>query len=197
VPFSTDDNGDSSGAKLVTERRQATDDDIFGGIESTPGASADVNAPVQAPPQALYELVMLPEKRQPFVTLLDKFFDKLTTFVMKEHQQLVQVEKHNRDLLMTKGELSTNAQEEYEKTRNAFFKLHQNFIQLAELMDKDVPELPEEEKTSRVPDATPLSRESAGLAALEAANLEDKDTGVWDDEDQKNLYENIPDLKVC
>jgi regulator of nonsense transcripts 2 len=63
---------------------------------------------------------------------------------------LKQKEKENQEILQTKGELSQEEQNEYSKMRKAYDKLLNNITTLATLMNKDLPNLPEEENTTRL-----------------------------------------------
>jgi regulator of nonsense transcripts 2 len=173
------------------------DDELFSAV------STEASAPRNSAPVAMEEWesdplvveILSSEKSQPFVSVIEKFFDKMCQYMLKEYASLRKIEKANHELLITKGEVSQSGQEEYEKQKQSFFKLQNNMIQLAELMDKDLPELPDEDKTTRV---VSQSSENTGATGDSGASA-DADTGteesLWDDEDTKILYETLPDLK--
>eukprot|EP01122_Echinamoeba_exundans_P016290 TRINITY_DN8213_c0_g1_i1.p1 TRINITY_DN8213_c0_g1~~TRINITY_DN8213_c0_g1_i1.p1 ORF type:complete len:1396 (+),score=384.70 TRINITY_DN8213_c0_g1_i1:24-4190(+) len=176
------------------------DDELFSAV------STESSAPRNVAPVAMEEWesdplvveILSAEKSQPFVSVIEKFFDKMCQYMLKEYASLRKIEKANHELLVTKGEVSQSGQEEYEKQKQSFFKLQNNMIQLAELMDRDLPELPDEDRTTRV--VTASSDSSAGTSTMENGTSADaseagSEEALWDDEDTKILYEALPDLK--
>lgn len=64
-------------------------------------------------------------------------------------QELLQVEQQNRRLLQTRGELSQERMTLAENLAVSLSKLLANAQQMAELLDEDVPVLPEDSKLVR------------------------------------------------
>lgn len=170
------------------------DDELFSAVSTESPAPNRKAAPTeQWESDAKVMEILTNEKRQPFVTVIERFFDKMCQYLLKEFATLRKVEKQNHELLITKGEVSQTGQEEYEKQKQSFFKLQNNMIQLAELMDRDLPDLPDEEKTTRV---THVKDSGAGGSSETAQDANDSgEDPLWDDEDTRSLYEVLPDLK--
>eukprot|EP00029_Vermamoeba_vermiformis_P002932 TRINITY_DN1329_c0_g1_i5.p1 TRINITY_DN1329_c0_g1~~TRINITY_DN1329_c0_g1_i5.p1 ORF type:complete len:1191 (+),score=394.25 TRINITY_DN1329_c0_g1_i5:17-3589(+) len=128
--------------------------------------------------------------REMFTKLVDAYYTRACNYLLKEHQALRAKERENRETQQTKGELSKEVQEEYSKMRQAYDKVLANVMSLAELLQKNLPALPEEESTTRI------SEVSVTLATFAKPDDSYKDEPLWEDDDQRTFYEVYPDLKA-
>jgi regulator of nonsense transcripts 2 len=133
------------------------------------------------------EEYMPKEMKQNFLTLLDSFYENVCAFLVKEHAALRQKERENRDILQTKGELSQEEQNEYSKMRKAYDKLLNNITNLATLLNKDLPNLPEENMTRLTSDGD--------VVTVTLQKKESELPPLWEDENERLFYEVFPDLK--
>ncbi len=133
----------------------------------------------------------LPKARQAACrNLLKEYYSSLCRHVIKDHKELKAMEKQNRKILQTKGELSGERKEKYEGMHSSFQKLLANTCIFADLLDEDIPELPEDEKN--------LDDELMGLDVfnpLKAEYTYEGDSSLFEDDDTRMFYENLPDLK--
>ncbi|XP_042223985.1 regulator of nonsense transcripts 2-like isoform X2 [Homarus americanus] len=133
----------------------------------------------------------LPRERQKNVRQLMKdYFTSLNKHLFHDHKELQQVEQHNRRLLQTRGELSQERINLAENLSAGLGKLVTNAQQMAELLDEDMPDLPE--------DKTP--GDDLGLCDIgmgEGGEIPEGGTSVlWEDDDMRAFYENFPELKA-
>uniref|UniRef100_A0A672QX75 UPF2 regulator of nonsense mediated mRNA decay n=1 Tax=Sinocyclocheilus grahami TaxID=75366 RepID=A0A672QX75_SINGR len=130
------------------------------------------------------------EKQQPFQNLLREYFTSLTKHLKKDHRELQNIERQNRRILHSKGELSEDRHKQYEEFATSYQKLLANTQTLADLLDENMPELPldksiQEEHGPGIDIFTPGKPGEYDL-----------DGGIWEDEDARNFYENMVDLKA-
>ena len=94
------------------------------------------------------------------------------------------MERSNRKQLMTRGEVSQERREQAEKLGQEFERLRTLAEQMSEAMGEEMVELPKLETEKDEEDeqelANDVSPDSLGM--------------LWDDEDTKAFYENLPDL---
>ncbi|XP_052213550.1 regulator of nonsense transcripts 2-like isoform X2 [Dreissena polymorpha] len=134
--------------------------------------------------------VLLKERQKGCRNLLGDYFSSLCKHLITDHKNLKNMEKQNRKTLLTKGELSCERKERYEEAYNNYQKLYSSSQVLADILDEDMPELPEDETKD----------DDGGFDIYNPLkNLEfqyEGDTAVWEDEETRTLYENLPDLKA-
>ncbi|GAB1609122.1 regulator of nonsense transcripts 2-like isoform X2 [Argonauta hians] len=135
---------------------------------------------------------MLPPERQKACrNLLKDYYATLCKHLKKLHKDLKTIEQQNRKILQTKGELSNERKENYEAAIVNYQKLQQNTYTLADLLDEDIPDLPEEE----------LKQDSEGAMfdifnPIKNAEFHyEGDTSLFEDEDTRTFYESLPDLR--
>ncbi|XP_053318091.1 regulator of nonsense transcripts 2 [Spea bombifrons] len=134
--------------------------------------------------------IMSPEKQQPFQNLLKEYFTCLTKHLKRDHRELQNIERQNRRILHTKGELSEDRHKQFEEFATSYQKLLANSQSLADLLDENLPELPQEK---------PVQEEHGpGIDIFTPGKPGDYDLegGIWEDEDARNFYENLIDLKA-
>ncbi|KAF4114958.1 regulator of nonsense transcripts 2 [Onychostoma macrolepis] len=130
------------------------------------------------------------EKQQPFQNLLREYFTSLTKHLKKDHRELQNIERQNRRILHSKGELSEDRHKQYEEFATSYQKLLANTQTLADLLDENMPELPQ--------DKTIQEEHGPGIDIFTPGKPGeyDLDGGIWEDEDARNFYENMVDLKA-
>ncbi|XP_063782946.1 regulator of nonsense transcripts 2 isoform X2 [Pseudophryne corroboree] len=134
--------------------------------------------------------IISPEKQQPFQNLLKEYFTSLTKHLKRDHRELQNTERQNRRILHTKGELSEDRHKQYEEFATSYQKLLANSQSLADLLDENMPELPQDK---------PVPEEHGpGIDIFTPGKSGDYDLdgGIWEDEDARNFYENMIDLKA-
>uniref|UniRef100_A0A7N6BML9 Regulator of nonsense transcripts 2 n=1 Tax=Anabas testudineus TaxID=64144 RepID=A0A7N6BML9_ANATE len=130
------------------------------------------------------------EKQQPFLNLLREYFTSLTKHLKKDHRELQNIERQNRRILHSKGELSEDRHKQYEEFATSYQKLLANTQSLADLLDENMPELPQ--------DKTVQEEHGPGIDIFTPGKPGEYDLegGIWEDEDARNFYENLVDLKA-
>ncbi|XP_048886602.1 regulator of nonsense transcripts 2 [Brienomyrus brachyistius] len=130
------------------------------------------------------------EKQQPFQNLLREYFTSLTKHLKKDHRELQNIERQNRRILHSKGELSEDRHKQYEEFATSYQKLLASTQSLADLLDENMPELPQ--------DKTVQEEHGPGIDIFTPGKPGDYDLegGIWEDEDARNFYENLVDLKA-
>ncbi|XP_066561139.1 regulator of nonsense transcripts 2 isoform X1 [Amia ocellicauda] len=130
------------------------------------------------------------EKQQPFQNLLREYFTSLTKHLKKDHRELQNIERQNRRILHSKGELSEDRHKQHEEFATSYQKLLANTQSLADLLDENMPELPQ--------DKTVQEEHGPGIDIFTPGKPGEYDLegGIWEDEDARNFYENMVDLKA-
>ncbi|XP_026091747.1 regulator of nonsense transcripts 2-like isoform X2 [Carassius auratus] len=130
------------------------------------------------------------EKQQPFQNLLREYYTSLTKHLKKDHRELQNIERQNRRILHSKGELSEDRHKQYEEFATSYQKLLANTQTLADLLDENMPELPV--------DKTIQEEHGPGIDIFTPGKPGEYDLegGIWEDEDARNFYENMVDLKA-
>ncbi|XP_075455597.1 regulator of nonsense transcripts 2 isoform X2 [Ascaphus truei] len=134
--------------------------------------------------------IISPEKQQPFLNLLKEYFTSLTKHLKRDHRELQNIELQNRRILHTKGELSEDRHKQFEEFATSYQKLLANSQSLADLLDENMPELPQDKPTPE--------EHGTGIDIFTPGKPGDYDLegGIWEDEDARNFYENMIDLKA-
>jgi regulator of nonsense transcripts 2 len=96
------------------------------------------------------------------------------------------MEANNFEYSISKGELSDERKEKYEYAAKTFERLHTSAQSMSEIIGLPLPELKEDEKTTRI-----------GMVISSQGGEEDTEEnyGYWDDDEEKAFYEDIIDLK--
>ncbi|NP_001089661.1 UPF2, regulator of nonsense mediated mRNA decay S homeolog isoform X1 [Xenopus laevis] len=134
--------------------------------------------------------IINPEKQQPFQNLLKEYFTSLTKHLKRDHRELQNIERQNRRILHTKGELSEDRHKQYEEFATSYQKLLASCQSLADLLDENMPELPQDKPAPE--------EHGPGIDIFTPGKPGDYDLegGIWEDEDARNFYENLIDLKA-
>ncbi|CAL8318353.1 unnamed protein product [Lota lota] len=160
-------------------------DDIAGLVPRKVKLAADKFA-LAFPPSEIISV----EKQQPFQNLLREYFTSLTKHLKKDHRELQNIERQNRRILHSKGELSEDRHKQHEEFATSYQKLLANTQSLADLLDENMPELPQ--------DKTVQEEHGPGIDIFMPGKPGEYDLegGIWEDEDARNFYENMVDLKA-
>ncbi|XP_048738791.2 regulator of nonsense transcripts 2-like isoform X2 [Ostrea edulis] len=135
---------------------------------------------------------LLPRERQKGCrNLLGDYYQSLCKHLLLDHKELKNIERQNRRILQTKGELSSERKEKFDTMLQAYQKLLTNTAVFADLLDEDLPELPEDE----------IKRDDD--TGFDIFNPETSaefqytgDSTLFEDEDARSFYETLPDLKA-
>ncbi|XP_078596473.1 regulator of nonsense transcripts 2-like isoform X2 [Branchiostoma floridae x Branchiostoma japonicum] len=121
--------------------------------------------------------------------LLKDYFTSLVKHLQRDHKALQNQAWNNRRTLQTKGELSEERQKAFEDAQAAYQKLLMNASTLADLLDEDMPDLPEDD----------FKEEEEGnvdiFLAIKGGDGEIGENTLWEDEETRSFYENLPNLK--
>ncbi|KAI9031872.1 armadillo-type protein [Phycomyces nitens] len=131
-----------------------------------------------------------PENRALIKDLLDQYYHSVTKHLLKEHTYIKRMDSRNHEILFSRGELSDETKKKYEKATKAYEKLLANTQTLAETLDVEMPDLPEDDNVAKV------SIVSSGNNNAFADGKENNGNGAFEDEDARKFYEDLPDLRV-
>ncbi|UYV64261.1 UPF2 [Cordylochernes scorpioides] len=134
--------------------------------------------------------LLQPDRQRGLRSLLKEYYKSLCKHVVKDHKSLQAMERQNKRILQTKGELSVERKEKWEMVQGTFQKLFQGTQQLADILDEELPDLPPD-------DCSSMELETATMLDVHNRFKDDVDgySSLWEDEDTRMFYENLPDLK--
>nr|XP_039249832.1 regulator of nonsense transcripts 2-like isoform X1 [Styela clava] len=135
--------------------------------------------------------VFAAEKQKIFYNALTEYWQSVRDHLLKIHKELKKMDKSNKQILQTKGELHEERSKAFQEKQSSYLKLSMNCNTLADLLDVDVPDLPEDELTSQDPDSSINIYDPA----VKGAELLGEQS-PWEDEDQMSFYTNLLDLKA-
>ncbi|GBM68838.1 Regulator of nonsense transcripts 2, partial [Araneus ventricosus] len=135
---------------------------------------------------------LLPDRQKGLRSLLKDYFKSLCRHVVKDYKTLENMEKQNHRILQTKGELSADRKEKFEAAQAAFQKLLSNSEQFSDIVDEDMPHLPKDENFPQDSETTTLDVHNR----FKDREMLDGSLSVWEDDDTRSFYENLPDLKA-
>uniref|UniRef100_T1IJL6 Regulator of nonsense transcripts 2 n=1 Tax=Strigamia maritima TaxID=126957 RepID=T1IJL6_STRMM len=131
------------------------------------------------------------ERQKNVRILLRDYYLSLCKHLLRDHKEIRAMERQNRRILQTKGELNSDRREKYETAFTSYQKLLSSTQHFAELIDEDMPELAEDDVTKQDPEIGTLDIHNR----FKSSEF-DGDTSLWEDEDTRSFYENLPDLKA-
>ncbi|KAF9364733.1 hypothetical protein BGX34_000627 [Mortierella sp. NVP85] len=126
-----------------------------------------------------------PAQQQLFKTMFVEYYKGLENHLVRDHKELKKLERKNESTLFSRGELSEERQQQYEKQFKAFEKLSSSTQSIADALDMDMPVLKDEKE-----DLIGIV-ESAGGSEEQGAT-----SSVFEDEDSIGFYEQIVDLRT-
>jgi regulator of nonsense transcripts 2 len=128
-----------------------------------------------------------------FKTMFKQYFQLITQKFEELHKQTRVKEKKNAKSLLTRGEISEENKKIATKLRDSLDRLYNNLVLFAELLDFELiqPPEPAEEVDSEEILLSLVSLDSAtdGILGPEASD-------GFDDEEQRDFYRNLVDLKL-
>lgn len=114
-----------------------------------------------------------------------------------------EVEKQNKKILQTKGEINGEQKDKLELLRNSFHKLQASANSFSELLDRDIPEIPPvntkatsaaaADMTAREDDLIDDENTYLSLLASET-DMNFVETGTWEHEETQKFYEDFPNV---
>ncbi|KAF9379387.1 hypothetical protein CPB97_008981, partial [Podila verticillata] len=120
-----------------------------------------------------------------FKTLFVDYYTSLEIHLVRDHKELKKQERKNEASLFSRGELSEERQQQFEKQFKAFEKLSNSTQSVADALDMDVPVLKDEkEDLIGIVESTGGSEEKGAISS------------VFEDEDNVVFYEHILDLRT-
>ncbi|XP_037701155.1 regulator of nonsense transcripts 2 isoform X3 [Choloepus didactylus] len=122
--------------------------------------------------------IISPEKQQPFQNLLKEYFTSLTKHLKRDHRELQNTERQNRCILHSKGELSEDRHKQYEEFAMSYQKLLANSQSLADLLDENMPDLPQDKPT---PEEAKDSKDNKEASSPDDLELELENLEINDD----------------
>ncbi|CAG8543409.1 15191_t:CDS:10, partial [Acaulospora morrowiae] len=136
------------------------------------------------------ELVVPASQRNLFKNLLIDYFKGVEKHLIKDHQKIKSLDHNNHEYYITKGEVPEETKQNYEKVVKAFEKFLQNAQTLADYLEVDMPDLPEDERTTKI--GVNIIRSGSSVNEKE----DNFNNSVWEDEDMRSFYETLIDLKT-
>ncbi|KAI8373653.1 armadillo-type protein [Choanephora cucurbitarum] len=122
--------------------------------------------------------------------LFQHYYKTVCVHLTKMHKLIQKMNRHNNEILFSRGELSEETKLKHEKATKAYEKLLNNTQTLSDALNEDMPDLPVDEATAKP------SIVSASTANMFADGKENVSNGIWEDEDARKFYEDLPDLRI-
>jgi len=128
---------------------------------------------------------LLPPTKQVSVrNILRDYYTCLSGALVALYRELSNLERSNRRQLMTRGEVSEERRDKVEKLQLEYEKLTVNTEQMADLVGEEMVEMPELDSKRDEEEEQELVHE------IEPDTL----GSLWEDDDTRAFYENLPDL---
>eukprot|EP01091_Cochliopodium_minus_P000034 TRINITY_DN1003_c0_g1_i1.p1 TRINITY_DN1003_c0_g1~~TRINITY_DN1003_c0_g1_i1.p1 ORF type:complete len:1191 (+),score=426.85 TRINITY_DN1003_c0_g1_i1:21-3593(+) len=124
-----------------------------------------------------------PANQKKMKTFIGKYFEFISSFLVKEYKSLKNKEKDLKEQLESKGVIHSKVQEGYNERQQKFEKLLNAVNSLAEPLQLEIPKMVEE-KPPEDPKSTIVLN----------TNQNNEELGIWDDKETQDFYENLPDL---
>eukprot|EP00897_Mesotaenium_endlicherianum_P004511 jgi/Mesen1/4088/ME000214S03269 len=131
------------------------------------------------------------EQKKAMLKMVCAFYDAALALLLSEHAALEEQGQENARMLHVRGELTDEHAATYERLRKSYDQLLRNVTSLAELLDKEPPVMPADDSVTRM---SGPANGSAGSAADHGALSTPEP--LWDDDDTRTFYENLPDLRA-
>uniref|UniRef100_A0A1B0AX55 MIF4G domain-containing protein n=1 Tax=Glossina palpalis gambiensis TaxID=67801 RepID=A0A1B0AX55_9MUSC len=128
---------------------------------------------------------LTPDKQQNLRNLLKDYFKNFCKHLLSEQAQLINMKNNLKISMASKGEISNKSKEKCELKQANFDKLLSSGQLLSDLLDESLPELAVE--TENVSSGNPIETIMENLTVGEL--------DPWRDEETKNFYTDLPDLR--
>ncbi|KAJ3285377.1 hypothetical protein HK104_009522, partial [Borealophlyctis nickersoniae] len=155
--------------------------------EDSPGRGDESDVPSGSEAVRTPRSLVEKEVQDAIKALMVEYFKSVAKHLVRDHERIRKMEKRNHEHYIARGEITEDRQERYEKDLKAYEKLLASTQTLAEYLEQEMPDLPEDESMTRL-----------GIGIVEGGKeiLEkDPNSGPWEDEDAKAFYENVVDLR--
>lgn len=136
------------------------------------------------------ESVVTPDTHALLTNLFQTYYKSVCTHLTKMHKVIQKMERHNNEVLFARGELSEESKQRQEKASKAYEKLLNHTQTLSDALDADMPDLPTDEAAAK------QSIVSANTGNMFNDGKENLGNGIWEDEDARKFYEDLPDLRI-
>lgn len=136
------------------------------------------------------ESVITPDTHALLTNLFQSYYKSVCVHLTKMHKVIQKMERHNNEILFARGELSEESKQRQEKASKAYEKLLNHTQTLSDALDIDMPDLPTDETASK------QSIVSANTGNMFNDGKENMGNGIWEDEDARKFYEDLPDLRI-
>lgn len=139
------------------------------------------------------ESVVTPDIHALLMSLMQDYYKTISTHLTKVHKAIKKMERHNNEILFARGELSEENKQRFEKASKTYEKLLSHTQTLADALNEEMPDLPENEAVNK-PSSGMVS--SSGNAFQQNGGESIGGQGVWEDDDARKFYEDLPDLRI-
>ncbi|KAF1806437.1 armadillo-type protein [Mucor lusitanicus] len=136
------------------------------------------------------ESVVTPDTHALLTNLFQSYYKSVCVHLTKMHKVIQKMERHNNEVLFARGELSEESKQRQEKASKAYEKLLNHTQTLSDALDTDMPDLPTDEAAAK------QSIVSANTGNMFNDGKENLGNGIWEDEDARKFYEDLPDLRI-
>ncbi|KAI8639204.1 armadillo-type protein [Parasitella parasitica] len=136
------------------------------------------------------ESVVTPEAHALLTNLFETYYKSVCIHLTKMHKLIQKMERHNNEVLFARGELSEENKQRQEKATKAYEKLLNHTQTLSDALDVDMPDLPSDEAAAK------QSIVSANTGNMFNDGKENLGNGIWEDDDARKFYEDLPDLRI-
>lgn len=188
----TADKEDHNNASVILSFCKHCGED-YAGLIPTSVKNAATMLCVEVPRSSL----LLPEKQKAVRTLLSDYYSSLCKHLLKGCRDLQALERQNRRILQTKGELNAERKERLENLQQQYQKLLNSAHAFADVLDQSMPKLPEdpmkcEEETGLVVSGVGGSADGEDGSFGTSVGLVG---GLWEDEETQRFYEDFPNMQ--
>lgn len=140
------------------------------------------------------DTVVTPDIHALLTSLVQAYFKSVSKHLSKVHKVIKKMEHRNHETLFARGELSEESKQRHEKATKAYEKLLGHTQTLADALNEDMPDLPEDEAINKQSFMVSSSGNAFNNEGKEASNVGSQ--GMWEDEDARKFYEDLPDLRI-
>lgn len=131
-----------------------------------------------------------PELQERFKNILRRYFEDVKAHLIRDQKALASQAKRDAEAYVKSGQVFDDRQANYEKQVKAQERLVANAQVLADALGAEMPELKDHE------DSNNTGNGGIGLVKIgEYLRGQGEGAGIWEDEDERRLYENLMDLK--
>ncbi|CAG8501990.1 5188_t:CDS:10 [Ambispora leptoticha] len=185
---------------IGTMRKQKRDESVATTEAATTSESADmdkaptddvaVNNVIESEDKKeTKDTIVTPEHQTLFKNLLVDYFHGVESHLLKDHEKIKRLDHSNHEYYITRGEIPDETKQNYEKVVKAFEKFLQNAQTLADALDLEMIDLPDDAGTTKI----------SSLVVREGTSVNEKEdivSSIWEDEDARSFYETLIDLKT-